>query len=234
MLQILFALIAGVLTVAAPCTLPMLPIILGSSVGQNSRTRPLFIALGFVLSFVLLSLVFTAFTKILGLSQTAIQDLGAALLLLFGIFLLIPALFNRIILLTGPMVNRVSQAQSRASSGNLGGLFIGATMGFIWVPCAGPVLAAILTLVATSKDFATAGILLAFYGLGATVPMILIAYGGQLITVRVHSVAKYVKPIEQVFGALIIALAILTFTGGILGVEARAAQYFHLLSTPKY
>jgi len=220
--------------VAAPCTLPMLPIILGSSVGKNSKTRPLFIALGFVLSFVAISLLFSVFTRVLGLSQNTIQYIGASLLLIFGLFLLVPRLFNRVILWMGPMVNRVSKAQAQASSGNSGGFFVGLTMGFIWAPCAGPVLAAILTLIATTKDIATAGILLIFYGIGAAVPMILIAYGGQFFSSRVRSIARYIKPIEQVFGLIIILFAILTFTGGILSLEAHAAQYFHLLSTPKY
>lgn len=234
MLQILFALIAGVLTVAAPCTLPMLPIVLGTSVGQKSKTRPLFIALGFVLSFVIISLIFSVFARVFGLSQNTLQYIGAALLLVFGIFMLIPSLFNRLTLFMAPVITKVSQAQGQASNGNLGGLFVGSTMGLIWAPCAGPVLAAILTLVATSKDFSSAAILLFFYAIGAAIPMILIGYGGQYATVKVRAIAKYIKPIQQVFGVLIIGLAILTFTGGLTSIEASAAQYFHLLSTPKY
>jgi cytochrome c-type biogenesis protein len=220
--------------VAAPCTLPMLPIILGTSVGQKSRTRPLFIALGFVLSFVIVSIIFSVFAKVFGLSQNVIQYIGAALLLIFGIFMLVPYFFQRLSIFMAPLITKVSAAQGKASKGNLGGLFIGSTMGLIWAPCAGPVLAAILTLVATSKDLGSAAILLLFYAIGAALPMILIAYGGQYITVKVRGIAKYIKPIQQVFGVLIIALAILTFTGGILSVEAKAAGYFHLLSTPKY
>ncbi len=162
MLQIFFAVIAGILTVAAPCTLPMLPIILGSSVGKQSRTRPLFIALGFVLSFVIVSLIFSVFTKIFGLSQNTIQDLGAALLLVFGFFMLFPMFFARMSVFMSPLLTKISAEQSSASRGNMGGLFVGSTMGLIWAPCAGPVLAAILTLIATAKNFAAAGILLFF------------------------------------------------------------------------
>src|SRR5438874_8819131 len=51
MLNLVLALLAGVVTVAAPCTLPVLPILLGASVGQTGKARPAMIALGFVTSF---------------------------------------------------------------------------------------------------------------------------------------------------------------------------------------
>ena len=73
MLDILFALIAGILTIAAPCVLPMLPILLGVSVGQTSRTRPIFIALGFIVSFAAFALVFGIFSDLLGLSADSLR-----------------------------------------------------------------------------------------------------------------------------------------------------------------
>jgi len=60
MIQILFAFLAGILTIAAPCILPMLPIILGASVGQKNKLRPLFIVMGFVVSFAAASLLLSA------------------------------------------------------------------------------------------------------------------------------------------------------------------------------
>ena len=62
MLDLVLALLAGVVTVAAPCTLPMLPILLGASVGQTGKVRPAMIALGFVMSFSVVALLLGAIT----------------------------------------------------------------------------------------------------------------------------------------------------------------------------
>ena len=84
------AVAAGMLTVGAPCVLPMLPVVLGASVsGADSaqRTRPLFIALGFALSFAAVALLFSSFTQVLGVSQEGLRRCAAVLLLVFGVVL---------------------------------------------------------------------------------------------------------------------------------------------------
>ena len=90
MVDILLALAAGVLTIAAPCVLPMLPIIFGASVAQTSRTRPLFITLGFVISFAAFGLLFSVFSDLLGLSPDTLRDAAIVLLLVFGVLMIWP------------------------------------------------------------------------------------------------------------------------------------------------
>ena len=95
MLNLVLALLAGMVTVAAPCTLPMLPILLGASVGQTGKLRPAMIALGFV------ALVFRrrpAAGRDHPTSSTSIPTClrtGAAILLLgFGLLMIWPAPFE--------------------------------------------------------------------------------------------------------------------------------------------
>jgi cytochrome c-type biogenesis protein len=167
MLNLVLALLAGLVTVAAPCTLPMLPILLGASVGQTGKARPAMIALGFVMSF------------------------SAVALLLGGI---------------------TSSAGSSASrQGNIGGFLLGTSLGLVWTPCAGPVLGSILTVVATSSDTVWASALLIVYAIGAAIPMLAIAYGGQAVTTRVRSIAKISPKLQQGFGAIVIAFSILSY-----------------------
>ena len=77
------AVAAGMLTVGAPCVLPMLPVVLGASVagGTAQRTRPLFIALGFALSFAAAALLFSSFTQVLGVSPEGLRSFAAVMLL---------------------------------------------------------------------------------------------------------------------------------------------------------
>jgi cytochrome c-type biogenesis protein len=85
MLAAVIALLAGSATVAAPCTLPVLPILLGASVAQTSRARPLLIALGFVTSFSGAAIIFGAVTQVLGVDQNLLRALAVPILICFGL-----------------------------------------------------------------------------------------------------------------------------------------------------
>ena len=76
---------AGLLTVAAPCVLPLLPVVLGATAAGGPGARPVFIAAGFALSFTLLALVFGSVQHLLGLEQQTVRNLGAGLLVVFGL-----------------------------------------------------------------------------------------------------------------------------------------------------
>ena len=88
------AFFAGVLTVAAPCSLPLLPALLGASVGRSGAARPAFITLGFVVSFTVAAVFFSVVTQIAGIDQTALRSAAAALLASFGALLLWPRPFE--------------------------------------------------------------------------------------------------------------------------------------------
>lgn len=204
----LLALLAGMLTVAAPCVLPMLPVVLGASVGQTQRARPLFIALGFALAFSAVALLFGAASQALGLSQDLLRDVAAALLLAFGLLMVWPRPFEWLSMHASGVLNRVSGLGDRAGSGNLGGLLLGLTLGAVWTPCAGPVLGAILTLVATEPEPARAAVLLVSYSVGAALPMLAIAWGGQYASTRVRQLARYTHRLQQGFGVLVMGVAV--------------------------
>lgn len=205
MIEILLALLAGILTVAAPCILPVLPIILGTSIGQQSRWRPFFIALGFVVTFSGFTMLFAVFSNLLGVSSNVLRTISIFLLLFFGVALIIPNWFEKI---TSKFTRYARKIANPKSGGHKSGFVLGATLGVVWTPCAGPILGTILTLVATQTDLARASILITAYAFGAGIPMIAIAYGGQYVTVRIKSISKYSGLLQRVFGVIIIALAI--------------------------
>ena len=118
MSAVLLALAAGVLTVAAPCILPMLPILLGASVGQTSRARPAFITLGFVVSFSVVALLFGAFAESLGASEEVLREIAIALLLVFGALMIFPHPFRILTARMHGVVNRAHNFGAEAGSGN--------------------------------------------------------------------------------------------------------------------
>jgi cytochrome c biogenesis protein CcdA len=211
MFNLVLALLAGVVTVAAPCTLPMLPILLGASVGQTGRVRPAMIALGFVLSFSATALLLSAITRIIHFDPNVLRSAAAILLLGFGLLMVWPAPFEWLSIRIGGQLNGGSAGNTRPHQGNVGGFVLGTTLGLVWTPCAGPVLGSILTIVATSSDTAWASALLVVYAMGAAIPMLAIAYGGQAITTRVRGVARISPRLQQGFGIVVIAFAVLSY-----------------------
>jgi thiol:disulfide interchange protein len=97
------------------------------------------------------------------------------------------------------------------SHGVIGGFVLGTTLGVVWTPCAGPVLGSILTIVATSKDTAWASLQLVVYVIGAAIPMLAIAYGGQAVTTRIRRIARLAPRLQQEFGFDVIAFAICSY-----------------------
>jgi cytochrome c-type biogenesis protein len=218
MLNLLLALLAGIVTIAAPCTLPMLPILLGASVGQTGKARPAMIALGFVVSFSATALLLSAITRIFDFDPNSLRTGAAILLLGFGLLMIWPAPFEWLsIRLNGLASGAAGNAASRQGNieghmeGNIGGFVLGTTLGLVWTPCAGPVLGSILTIVATSKDTAWASTQLVVYAIGAAIPMLAIAYGGQTVTTRVRSIAKISPRLQQGFGAVVIVFAVASY-----------------------
>jgi len=206
--SLLLALAAGVLTVAAPCILPMLPILLGASVGQRSRARPAFITLGFVLAFSAVALLFGAFAEALETEAAVLRDIAIVLLLVFGALMIVPHPLRWLAARMHRVVNRADAIGQRAGTGNGGGFVLGMTLGVVWTPCAGPVLGSILTVVATSHDLAWSGALLLAYAVGSGIPMLAIAYGGQYVTTHVRALTRHAHRMQQAFGVLVMLIAV--------------------------
>ncbi len=210
MLDLVLAWLAGVFTIAAPCTLPVLPILLGASVGQHGKARPAMIALGFVLSFSAVALLLGAITDIFDFDPSVLRSGAAILLLGFGLLMIWPAPFEWLSIRLNGLIN-TGAARTTGREGALGGFVLGTTLGLVWTPCAGPVLGSVLTLIATSRDLTWASLLLVTYAIGAALPMLGIAYGGQTVTTRVRSVARFAPRLQQAFGLIVIGFAVASY-----------------------
>ena len=207
MVDLPLAFSAGLLTIAAPCILPMLPILLGASVQEGSRLRPFCIALGFVAAFSGLAFLFGTFSTALGLSPETLRDGAILMLVIFGALMVWPRPFQLLATRLSGLLNRIDDIGRRAGPGNLGGLVLGASMGAVWTPCAGPALGSILALVAAAQDPGRSALLLLCYAAGAGVPMLAIAYGGQYASARVRWFARHSYKVQRTFGVLIVLTA---------------------------
>lgn len=230
MIEILLAILAGILTIAAPCILLPLPIIFGSSVGQKSKTRPFFITLGFVLTFAVMGLTLNFIIQSLGLPANALRNGAAVILSIFALFMIWPAPFERFMAHLSGFIANADATGRNASKGNWGGFVIGVVIGVVWAPCAGPILGSIITLVAQQQDLARAAILLIAYSIGAGIPMLAIAYGSQLMTTRIKRIAKYAQRLQQIFGVIILLLAVAIFLNYDTVIQAKLLEYIPALN----
>ena len=188
---------AGVITAVSPCVFPVLPILFAAG---GSR-RPLRIIAGLVASFAVFTLFATWLLNRLGLPQDFLRNLAIGLLFLLAATLVFPQI--------GVWLERPLYFLSRRRTGrDLGGGFLlGASLGLVFVPCAGPVLGAI-SANAARVDFGWRTILVTvFYALGAAVPMLVVAWLGEDVTRRIRTNAVQVRRVLGIVMALA-ALAI--------------------------
>jgi cytochrome c-type biogenesis protein len=205
------AFLAGLLTIASPCVLPVMPILLGTSVDRPDRVRPLFIIAGFIVSFASFAMLLGAVSSTAHVAQQALRNSAIALLALSGLLRLWPRPYDWAVSKVQAPLARLWPAAldgAPAGAGNAGGFVLGMSLGAAWTPCAGPVLASILVLVVKAQDLQWSGLLLALYAIGAAIPMLAIVYGGQYITRRVRVLARHTHRIQQVFGVLVMLTAL--------------------------
>lgn len=236
--------IAGVLTILLPCILPLIPIVLGVSIADRNKWRPLVTIAGMLVSFVgstfLLQVVLSNFIGLADIIRVATfyalllfglgftfhtrwpQILGAILgsvfFASFGWMAVIIGAVAGVIAMEvgGRVAARIQQAgfavqqKARGSLGSqslITSFIIGLTMGFVWVPCAGPALGFAFSLVREEPSL-TALLYLSVYGLGAGIPLLLVGYGGQTVIHSVRGLSRYSGYIKKVSGILLIASAI--------------------------
>jgi cytochrome c biogenesis protein CcdA/thiol-disulfide isomerase/thioredoxin len=159
--------VAGVVTAISPCVLPVLPVLLA---GGASGRKPFRIIAGLITSFVLFTLFATWLLNRLGLPDDLLRNIGIALLFLIAAILLVPRLG---LLLERPFAGLT---RFRASGG---GFLLGASLGLVFVPCAGPVLAAVTVQAARDHVGLRTFLLLTAYAVGAALPMLAVVLGGR-------------------------------------------------------
>lgn len=222
------AIAAGALTILAPCILPLLPFLLGTS-GGRSKWRPFMIIAGFVLSFSIIGAALATAGTFLGISNEALRYVAGILLLLFGAALFFEKIYERITVRIQPFLGRLGQKVSSTSAAKkdaYSGLAVGASLGLVWAPCAGPILGTILTLASRTGDFLTTSLLFFAYSLGAGIPMFAIAYGSNRLQARIQGIGKWQPILNKTLGFLVILTAIAILTGYDREIQILLLEYF--------
>lgn len=208
---ILIGFLGGLVTGISPCILPVLPVVFLSGGMQSSRGtdaakapsrwRPFVVILGLVVSFGIVTLVGSLILSLLGLPQDVMRWAGIVVLVLIGIGLMVPAFQH---LLEKPF----SRIPQKAVGTDRNGFGLGLALGAVYVPCAGPVLAAITVAGATGRVGVDTVALTLSFGLGTAIPLLIFALAGRGVAERIKAFRSRQRGIRIAGGALMIALAV--------------------------
>jgi cytochrome c biogenesis protein CcdA/thiol-disulfide isomerase/thioredoxin len=228
-LLIAFSFLAGIVTVLSPCILPILPIILTSSIGglNTGKSRPMGVVIGFVLSFTFFTLFLSTVVRLSGIPADTMRLLSVFIIAGFGVSLLIPQFQVLVERLFSRLAGFMPNSQVKAGFG--GGLLIGFSVGLLWTPCVGPILASVISLAITGTVTFDAFVIALAYSLGTAIPMFLIMLGGQNALRRVPWLLSNLSTIQKLFGVLMILTAV-----GIFFNIDRKFQTFVLNTFPNY
>ncbi|MGI9539965.1 MAG: cytochrome c biogenesis CcdA family protein, partial [Miltoncostaeaceae bacterium] len=219
LLLVVVAFVAGAVTALSPCFLPALPVVVAGT-ATGGRRRLLGVAVGFVATFTVFTLSLAAALRAVGLGPTLLRNVAIALVIVFGLALILPRLDARIAGWLAPVAglgDRWARSIERRDSDSGLGLALGAALGLVWTPCAGPLFAAIAAVAAAGGVGLDAFLVLGAYSIGAIIPLLALGYGGQRLLLRLAPKGAALRP---ALGALMVVAGVILF----LGVDTRLTE----------
>jgi cytochrome c biogenesis protein CcdA/thiol-disulfide isomerase/thioredoxin len=212
-LLMLFAFLAGAATAISPCALPVLPVVFAAGT-TGGRKRPLGIATGLAVSFAFAVVALVYVISAFGLPDGLLRTFAIAVLLVFGLSLMVPKasawVEYRIGLVTSRGSNKIANSKSRTEpkDGFWSGVLVGGGLGFVYAPCAGPILAGVITATA-SQDFSAGRFAVALsYGVGSAAMFYALMLGGRRL---IAPLSKRSGQIQFGMGLAMVLVAIAMF-----------------------
>ena len=204
LLLMLFAVIAGAGTAITPCVLPVVPALLASS-ATGGRRRPVGIVVGLGVTFTIAIVLLAQLVKGVGLASGAARTLAIVVLIVFGVALLVPDLTARI---EAPLSRLGRFGPKSRGTGFWSGLGVGAALGFVCAPCAGPILAAVTSVSASSGANARVVLVAISYSIGLSAVLLVYAFAGRAVIDRIRRVGRG-NTINRVLGVVLLATGVL-------------------------
>ena len=196
----LFAVVVGAGTAVSPCVLPVLPAMLSAS-GSGGRRRPLGIVIGLTTTFAITIVGIAKVVGGVGLGVDPLRDVAIFVLVIFGLALVIPQIGAR---LERPLAAFSRLGPRTRGDGFASGLVVGGALGFVYTPCAGPILAAVISVSAASGRAVGVGLAYAF---GTGLMLLALALGGRRILDRLRASGRTVA-VQRSLGVVMVITAI--------------------------
>ena len=220
---LVFSFVAGVLTILAPCTLPVVPLVLGAA-ASGGRRRTLGILAGFSLTFVAAAVLLASALAAAGLTTDRLRVASAIVLGLVGLTLVVGGVGTWAEHRLAPVAAFGTRlAGRRPGDGLVGGLVLGGAIGLVWAPCVGPIMAGVIAAAAIHGPSAETVLIAFAYVGGAAVPVAIVAGWGRRASDAMGSVVRRGQ-LRRALGVAMLASAVLVNTGLDLTVENSVAN----------
>lgn len=206
--------IAGILSILSPCVLPLVPIIVGTALNTH-RFGPYALALGLAISFTVIGVFLATLGDALGIDQDLFRLIAAWLLLIFGAVLLSTRLQASFANITSGLGSSGQQLLEKLSTDSLHGQFgLGLVLGIIWSPCVGPILGATVTLASQGQQLGQVVIIMAIFGIGAGLPLILLGMLSRQVMMNVRGKLFAAGKLgKQVLGGIMLLIGLMILSG---------------------
>ena len=211
-MDLVFAYGAGLLTLINPCVLPVLPIVLATAL-QASRWGPVALAAGMSLSFAILGVTVSAFGRAVGLNADDIAQVGAVLMILFGLVLLVPQASAVFSTATAGFAARADSGLDEVDRRSLTGQFVGGMLlGAVWSPCVGPTLGGAISLASQGESLLRATAIMLFFALGISTIILALGYGARsALQKRQAAMRRFAAAARPLLGAIFVAVGLMLF-----------------------
>lgn len=214
MIFFFISILAGILTVLAPCILPLLPIVIGASENDGHKISKKAIRVIASLSFsvILFTLLLKASTLLIDIPQSFWTGFSGTMLILVGFAIILPEIWSKI-----PFINKLSLSSNKAvgegykKKNYKGDMLIGFALGPVFTTCSPTYLFIIATILPAS--FTIGLFYLIGFTLGLAISLLLIAYFGQKLVNKLSENSSKTDKIKKIFGIIITIIGILIFTG---------------------
>jgi peptide methionine sulfoxide reductase msrA/msrB len=214
MLFFAVSVLAGVLTVLAPCILPLLPVVIGTSVEgkRGISLRACVVIFSLSVSVVVFTLLLKATTLLIDIPQSFWQLFSGAVIALVGIMIVFPTIWVQV-----PLVNALSRfgntalAAGHKKNSYLGDALVGFALGPVFSTCSPTYLFIIATVLPASLLLGMTYLLGFVFGLALA--LFGIAYFGHYLVSLLDSEGKKTEMVKRVFGVVLIAIGLLILTG---------------------
>ncbi|MEP2147106.1 MAG: cytochrome c biogenesis CcdA family protein [Paracoccaceae bacterium] len=211
-MEFVFAYLAGLLTLINPCVLPVLPIVLVSALNAD-RLGPAALAAGMSVSFVTFGVLVTAFGSSIGLTQDRLAQVGALLMIVFGVILVVPIFARRFEMATAGVAAGADTQMNQLDASGLKGQFVGGLLlGAVWSPCIGPTLGSAIALAALGTNLGYVTLIMVCFALGVSTLIIGLGLGArEAIRTRAHKLRILAEKSKPILGATFIAVGLMLY-----------------------